>query len=425
MTSDTSMPASTPFDVEHIRQDFPALDQDIRGHRLVYLDNAASTHKPKAVLDTLAHFYGDDYANVHRGVHTLSQRATDAYEAARERCRRLLGATDEREIVYTRGTTDGINLVARSFVAPRLEPGDEILISAGEHHANIVPWQMIAGPAGARVVVAPIDEQGVIDLDALRDLFSPRTKIFAIQHVSNALGTIHPVAEMAAMARNAGVPILVDGAQAAPHLALDVEALGVDFYAFSGHKLFGPTGIGVLWGRYEHLESMPPVMGGGDMIETVSFKGTTYTTPPVRFEGGTPHIAGAIGLAAAIDYLDTLDMDAIEAHERALLESATEKVGAVPGVRLLGTAADKVPVLSFLVDGAHAHDVGTILDHSGIAIRVGHHCAQPLMKHLGVVATARASFAFYNTLEEIDALVAGLTTVSEIFGRGPSGVDHE
>lgn len=406
---------SLPFYVERIRRDFPALAQTVHGKPLAYLDNAASAQKPQAVIDAITSAYSHNYSNVHRGVHTLSQRATEAYEGAREIARRFMGAARADEIVFVRGTTEGINLVARSFVRPRLSPGDEVLISTMEHHSNIVPWQIVCSEAGARLRVAPITESGEIDLDAFCDLLSERTRMVALVHVSNALGTINPARKIVELARRRGIPTLFDGAQAAPHLELDIAALGCDFYTLSGHKLFGPTGIGVLYGRSEHLATMVPYQGGGEMIRSVTFEATEYNDPPNKFEAGTPHIVGAIGLGAAMSYVEETGLDAIAAHEHDLLSHATDRLSQIPQVRLIGTAVDKAAVISFLVDGIHAHDVGTILDHQGVAVRVGHHCAQPLMDHYGVAATARASFAFYNTRQEVDMLVDGVQHILEFF----------
>ncbi|ROR32596.1 cysteine desulfurase [Inmirania thermothiophila] len=404
------------LDVERVRRDFPVLHQEVHGRPLVYLDNAATAQKPRAVIEAVDRFYRRDNANVHRGVHTLSQRATAAYEGARETVRRFLNAADPREIVFVRGATEGINLVAQSFVRPRLRPGDEILVTEMEHHANIVPWQMVCEATGARLRVVPIDERGALDLEAFHRLLGERTRFLAVVHVSNALGTINPVAEMVAAARARGIPTLVDGAQAVPHMAVDVQALGCDFYAFSGHKVFGPTGIGALYGRLEVLESMPPWQGGGDMIRVVTFERTEYHDVPHRFEAGTPHIAGAVGLAAAIEYLEGIGMERITAWEQTLLRHATARLAEVPGLRIIGTAPEKAAVISFVVEGIHAHDLGTILDHEGVAVRAGHHCTMPVMDHFGVPATARASFAFYNTLEEADRLVAALHRARELFG---------
>jgi cysteine desulfurase/selenocysteine lyase len=418
-TAARSVEAPTPgvLDVERIRRDFPALAQEVNGHPLAYLDNAASAQKPRSVIERVADAYTHDYSNVHRGVHTLSQRATDAYEAAREKARRFLGAAAPEEVVFVRGATEGINLVAQSFLRPRLEPGDEIVLSAMEHHSNIVPWQLVCAKTGARLRVAPIDGRGELDLAAYEALLGERTRMVAMVHVSNALGTVVPVREVVELARRRGIPTLLDGAQAAPHGPVDVGELGCDFYAISGHKLFGPTGIGALYGRRELLADMEPYQGGGEMIRSVSFEHTDFEDPPHRFEAGTPHIVGAIGLGAAIDYVTAVGAEAIAAHERDLLSYATERLTAIPGIRLIGTARHKVSVLSFVVEGVHAHDVGTILDQEGVAVRVGHHCAQPVMEHFGVPATVRASFAFYNTREEVDRLAAGLGTVTEIFSR--------
>ncbi len=419
-----SIEAETPihrrpsvFDVTCVRLDFPALQQIIHKEPLAYLDNAASAQKPTTVIDALSAAYTFNYSNVHRGVHTLSQRATDAYEGAREIAQRFLGASRAEEVVFVRGTTEGINLVAQSFVRPRIEAGDEILISELEHHSNIVPWQMVCQQTGARLRVVPITDRGEVDLDVYADSLSQRTAIVAVSHVSNSLGTINPVRKMVELAKQHGIPTLIDGAQAAPHLSLDVGNLGCDFYTVSGHKLFGPTGIGVLYGRLDRLEEMEPYQGGGEMIRSVTFESTEYNSPPHKFEAGTPHIAGAIGLAAAMAYVEGLGLDAIEAYEKKLLKYVTRRLEELPEVRLIGTADEKAAVVSFLVDGVHAHDVGTILDQKGIAVRVGHHCAQPVMDRFGVPATARASFAFYNTIQEADRLVDGIEYVLEVFGR--------
>lgn len=403
------------YDVARVRADFPALEQLVHGHPLVYLDNAATTQKPRAVVEALVNFYTRDCANVHRGVHELSQRATEAYETARRAVARFLNAAP-REIVFTRGTTEAINLVAQSFARGILRENDEILITELEHHSNIVPWQLLAEQTRARLVVAPINDRGEILLEEFERLLGPRTRIIAVAHVSNALGTVNPVEEICRMARERGIPVLVDGAQAAPHLAVDVRALGCDFYAFSGHKLYGPTGIGVLYGRAELLECMPPYQGGGDMIHSVSFERTLYADPPYRFEAGTPHIAGAIGLSAAIEYLSKLGLEEVGRHERQLLEAAMAALGEIPGVRLVGTARHKAGVVSFVLDGIHPHDVATVLDHEGIAVRAGHHCAQPLMERLGLPATTRASFALYNTLEEVEALARAVRRAQQLFG---------
>jgi cysteine desulfurase/selenocysteine lyase len=404
------------WDVERIRKDFPILSQEVHGRPLVYLDNAATTQKPHAVIEALERYYAADNANVHRGVHLLSERATQAYEAARRRIRRFLNAAEDREIVFVRGTTEAINLVAQTYGRRMVGPGNEILITALEHHSNIVPWQMLCEEKGAALRVAPIDDAGEVDLDAYERLLGPRTRLVAIAHVSNALGTVLPVGRMIEAAHRQGVPVLVDGAQAVAHMPVDVQALGCDFYAFSGHKIYGPTGIGVLYGKAALLEAMPPFQGGGDMIKAVTFEKTVYNDLPYKFEAGTPDIAGAIGLGAALEYLDGLGRDRAAAYEHDLLAYGTERLSAIPGVRLIGTAREKASVLSFVVEGAHAHDVGTILDREGIAVRTGHHCAMPVMTRFGLAATTRASVALYNTREELDALCAGLGKVREIFG---------
>jgi cysteine desulfurase / selenocysteine lyase len=404
------------LDVQRVRADFPILHQEVRGRPLVYLDSAASSQKPRAVLEALRHYYEYDNANVHRGVHALSERATNAYEGARERIKRFLNARSEKEIIFVRGTTEAINLVAQTFGRKHVGAGDEVLITGLEHHANIVPWQMLCDQVGARLKVLPVDERGELELDKLDSLLTERTRLFAFSHVSNALGTINPARELVERAHARGVPVLVDGAQALPHFPVDVQALGCDFYVFSGHKIFAPTGIGVLYGRQELLESMPPWQGGGDMILSVTFEKTVYNRLPYRFEAGTPDIAGAIGLAAALDYLEQVGWEAIEAYDRELLDYATEALQKVPGLRLIGTARNKVGVLSFVLEDIHPHDIGTILDREGVAIRTGHHCAQPLMQRFKVAATARASLAFYNTREDVDALVRALHKVREVFG---------
>jgi cysteine desulfurase/selenocysteine lyase len=403
------------FDVTAVRDDFPILRSRVHGKPLVYLDNAATTQKPKAVIDRLVRYYATQNANVHRGVHLLSERATDEYEAARERLRRFLNAADHKEIVFVRGTTEAINLVARSYGRSRIGRGDEVVITAMEHHSNIVPWQMLCEETGARLQVAPISDAGELLLDRYEALLSDRTKIVAVVHVSNALGTVNPVAEMIRLAHRRGIPALIDGAQAVAHVPVDVRALDCDFYAFSGHKIFGPTGIGVLYGKASLLEAMPPYQGGGDMIRSVTFERTHYNDPPYKFEAGTPNIAGAIGLATAIEYVDALGLDRIAAYERELTAYATDALSRIAGLRLTGTAADKAGILSFVLDHVHPHDIGTILDREGVAIRTGHHCCQPLMDRLGVPATARASLALYNTRAEIDALGAALQKVSEVF----------
>jgi cysteine desulfurase/selenocysteine lyase len=404
------------LDADRLRADFPILAQEIHGKPLVYLDNGASTQKPNAVIDALGDFYARDYANIHRGVHTLSERATAAFEGARERVRRFLNAADRHEIVFTRGTTEAINLVAASFGGQRIGAGDEIILTGMEHHSNIVPWQLLAERVGAVIRVVPLHDDGSLDLDSYAALFGPRTRLVAVVHVSNALGTVNPVAGMIATAHAHGVPVLVDGAQAVAHARVDVQALDCDFYAFSAHKIYGPSGIGALYARRELLEAMPPWQGGGDMIRTVSFEGSTWADPPYRFEAGTPHIAGAVGLAAALDYVDGVGLDAIAAHEHDLLVYGTAALEQIPGLRLIGTAADKAAILSFVIDGVHAHDIGTVLDFDGVAVRAGHHCAMPVMTRYGVPATARASLGLYNTRADLDALVRGLHRVTEMFG---------
>jgi cysteine desulfurase/selenocysteine lyase len=403
------------FDVEQIRKDFPALAQAVHGKPLVYLDSAATSQKPQVVIDTLRQYYEADNANIHRGVHALSQRATDAYEAARGRVQRFLNAAETREIVFVRGTTEAINLVASSYGRAHVAAGDEILISGMEHHSNIVPWQMLRDDRGAVLSVIPLTDAGELDLDAYERLLGPRTRLVAVPHVSNALGTINPVKAMVERAHGKGIPVLVDGAQAAPHLPVDVQDLGCDFYAFSGHKAFGPTGTGVLYGRAEWLERLPPYQGGGDMIRSVTFDRTTYNTLPYKFEAGTPHIAGVIGLGAALDYLEGVGRDRIAAYEHELTAYGTAALTAVPGLRLIGTARQKAGVLSFVLDGIHAHDVGTVLDQEGIAVRAGHHCAMPVMQRFGVPATVRASLALYNTRDDLDTLVAALGQVRTLF----------
>jgi cysteine desulfurase/selenocysteine lyase len=403
------------FDVGRIREDFPILGQSVHGRPLVYLDNAATTQKPRVVIDRLRSYYCEENANVHRGVHLLSERATRAFEDARETLRRFINARSTREIIFTRNATEGINLVARSFGRPRIASGDEVLISAMEHHSNIVPWQMLCEEQGAALRVIPITDAGVLRLDEFARLLGPKTRLLSIVHVSNVLGTVNPVQEMIALAHNHGVPVVVDGAQAVQHLAVDVSALDADFYVFTGHKLFGPTGIGVLYGKEHLLDEMPPYQGGGDMISSVTFEKTTYNVLPYKFEAGTPNIAGAIGLAAAADYVTSIGIDRIAAYERDLLAYGADALEAVPGLTLVGTAPEKASVLSFVMDGVHPHDVGTVVDQEGVAIRTGHHCAQPLMHRLGIPATARASLALYNTRDELDALVASLRKVSDIF----------
>ena len=402
------------LDVERLRKDFPILKRKVGGKPLVYLDNAATTQKPRAVIEAIRRYYTTSNANVHRGVHALSDRATRGYEEARARAARFLNARADREIVFVRGATEAINLVAQSFARPLLRRGDEVLITVMEHHSNIVPWQMVCAHTGATLKVVPVNGAGELDLAAYGEHLSPSTRLVAVTHVSNALGTVNPVREMIRMAHEKNIPVLVDGAQAAPHMKVDVRDLGCDFYAFSGHKVYGPTGIGVLYGKREHLEAMPPYQGGGDMILRVTFEKTTYNEIPYKFEAGTPDIAGAIGLCAALGYLEGIGQDAVAAHEQELLEYATEMVGKVPGVRLVGTAREKAGILSFVLEGVHPHDLGTVLDHEGVAIRSGHHCAMPLMDALGLPATARASFGMYNTRAEVDALVEGIWKAREV-----------
>jgi cysteine desulfurase/selenocysteine lyase len=403
------------WDVERVRRDFPALHQQVHGQPLIYLDNAATSQKPQVVIDALTAYYSRENSNVHRGVHLLSEKATQAYETGRAGVQRFLNAADTREIVFVRGATEGINLVAASYGRTWVGAGDEIIISAIEHHSNIVPWQILCEEKGAVLRVIPVNDDGELLLDEYARLLGARTKLVAVGHISNALGTINPIEQMIEMAHRQGVPVLIDGAQAAPHLRVDVRALDCDFYVFSGHKTLGPTGIGVLYGKAEWLERMPPYQGGGDMIASVTFEKTTYNALPYKFEAGTPHIAGVIGLGVALDYLSGLGLDRVVAYERELLAYGTAALHAVPDVRIIGTARKKASVLSFVVDGVHAHDVGTILDHAGVAVRAGHHCAMPVMQRFGVPATVRASLAFYNTREELDALVVGLHDVRRIF----------
>ncbi len=404
------------FDVERLRAEFPILAERMHGRRLAFLDSAASAQKPRPVLDAMTAFYERDYANIHRGVYALSERATAAFESVRERVRAFLRAPEAREVVFVRGTTEAINLVANTFGRAHVGEGDEVLVTHLEHHSNIVPWQMLCEEKRARLRVVPVDDRGDLRLDALEELLGPRARILALTHVSNALGSVNPVREIVRMAHARGVPVLVDGAQAVPHLRVDVQELGCDFYAFSGHKLFGPTGSGVLWGRAEHLEAMPPWQGGGDMILSVSFEKTLYREIPYRFEAGTPDIAAVVGLGAALDWLDGIDLEAVGAHERELVDRATTGLSEIPGLRLIGTPRERAGVVSFVLDDAHPHDVGTILDHEGVAVRTGHHCAQPLMERFGVPATVRASFALYNDREDVDALLAGLARVREVLG---------
>ena len=405
----------TEFDLLAVRRDFPALHQKVHGKSLVYLDNAATTQKPKAVIDALNQFYKFDCSNVHRAVHALSDRATKAYEAGRTAVKKFVNARSEREIVFVRGATEGINLVMNSYCRPRMVPGAEILISALEHHSNIVPWQLLSEQTGSGLVVAPISDAGEVILEEFERRLHPNTLLVAIAHVSNALGTVVPVREIIRMAHAREVPVIVDGAQAIPHIRVDVQELDCDFYVFSGHKVFGPTGIGVLYGREQLLERMPPYQGGGEMIRSVTFEKTTYNELPYKFEAGTPHIAGAIGLGAALEYVTHIGMDRAAAHERELLAYGTQLLSEIPGLRLIGTAGEKVGVLSFVLDGIHPHDAGTVLDRDGIAVRTGHHCAQPVMDRFGVPATTRASLALYNSKAEIDALASGIRRVQKLF----------
>ena len=413
MTEETNKAA---FNVEAIRQDFPIFEQTMRGKPLVFLDSAASAQKPQAVIDRMASFYRDEYASIHRGVYQLSEVATFEFEKARGKLARFINAANPREIIITRNATESINLVAQTWGRKHLKRDDEILITEMEHHANIVPWQMLCEETGSKLVVVPLEEDGSLEEGAFEALLSERTKLVALSHVSNALGTINPIREMIAAAHAQGAPVLIDGAQAAPHLAIDVQELDCDFYAVSGHKVFGPSGVGFLYGKLDLLDAMPPYQGGGSMIHTVSFAKTTYAEVPARFEAGTPDIAGVIGLGVAVDYLTHVGMDAIAAWEHELLLYATEKLSAIDAVRIIGTAPDKAAVISFLIEGAHPHDIGSILDQHGVAIRAGHHCAQPVMERYGVPATARASFAFYNTKRDIDVLEQGIHSVLELFG---------
>ncbi len=408
--------AGKSLDVDRIRRDFPILGRRVNGKKLVYLDNAATTQKPGAVIRAITRYYEQENANIHRGVHALSVLATEAHENARASVRQFLHAAYTREIIFVRGATEAINLVAQTYGRQHVGAGDEVLITAMEHHSNIVPWQILCEEKQAHLKVAPIDDRGELLMDEFEKLLGPRTKIVAVTAVSNALGTVNPVARLIERSHAAGVPVLVDGAQSAPHLAVDVQALDCDFYAFSGHKVYGPTGIGVLYGKAALLEAMPPYQGGGEMIHSVTFEKTTYAEIPFKFEAGTPNIAGAIGLRAALEYVKGLGLGAVAAHEHALLAYATETLTAIPGLRVIGTAREKAAVLSFVLDGIHPHDIGTVLDQEGIAIRTGHHCAQPVMDRYGIPATARASFAVYNTIQEVDALAAGIRKVQEVLG---------
>ena len=423
MTTTANLPSETRefssigqgFDVDRIRRDFPILAREVHGKKLVYLDNAATSQKPQAVLDAISRYYQQENANVHRGVHFLSELATAGHEHARKLAQEFINAPKVSEVIFVRGTTEGINLVSQTYGRAHVNAGDEVLITAMEHHSNIVPWQILCEEKKAKLRVAPINDDGELILDEFEKLLGPRTRIVAVAHVSNALGTVNPVAEIVEMAHRSNIPVLVDGAQAVPHMKVDVQALGCDFFAFSSHKMFGPLGMGVLYGRTALLEAMPPYQGGGDMISSVTFEKTTYNKLPFKFEAGTPNVEGAIALGAAIEYLNSIGMDAIAEYEHELLEYATEKISAIPGVKLIGTAKERAGVLSFIIEGVHPHDIGTILDQEGIAIRTGHHCAQPIMQRFGIPATARASFAFYNTREEVDALAAGILRVKEVF----------
>jgi cysteine desulfurase/selenocysteine lyase len=411
-----SRPSSAvAIDLAAVRRDFPILSRQVHGKPLVYLDNAASSQKPRSVIEAERSLYEVYYANVHRGVHSLSMESTDAYEAGRVKAQKFLNAASTREIVFTRGTTEAINLVAATFGRAQVKAGDEILVSGLEHHSNIVPWQMLCEDKGARLRSVPINDDGEVILEELERLLTPRTRLLGMAHVSNALGTINPVTQIIEMAHARGVPVLLDGAQAAPHVAVDVQSLGCDFYAFSGHKIYGPSGIGVLYGKAALLEEMPPYQGGGDMILSVSFEKTTYNELPYKFEAGTPNIAGVVGLGAALDWVTGIGLDRIAAHEHALLEYGTRRLLEIPGLRIIGTAREKAAVLSFVMDGVHPHDMGTVLDYEGVAVRTGHHCAQPVMERFGVPATTRASLAVYNTKSEIDVLVAGIEKAREMF----------
>ena len=408
--------SSESFDVQRVRRDFPALHQDVHGKSLVYLDSAATSLKPQSVIDAVSDVYARDCANIHRAVHLLSQRATARYEEAREKVRAFVNAASQSEVVFTRGTTEAINLVAQSWGRTYLREGDEVLVTELEHHSNIVPWQIVCQQTGAKLVVVPMTDRGEVRREAFEQQLSDRTRLVALAHVSNALGTVLPVSELIELAHERGALVLLDGAQAVSHVDVDMQALDCDFYAFSGHKLYGPTGIGALYGKERLLEGMPPYQGGGDMIRSVTFEETIYNDLPYKFEAGTPNIAGAIGLGAAIDYFVSFNAEAVHAHENAVLRYATDVLGSVSGLRLIGTAPDKVAVLSFLMEAAHPHDVGTIVDSEGVAIRTGHHCAQPVMEHFGIAATARASLGMYNTTDDVDALVVALRKVQELFG---------
>ncbi len=404
-----------PFNVEQVRSDFPVLNREVHGKPLVYFDTAASAQRPVAVIEAIDDFYRRHNANVHRGVHSLSQEATDLYEGGRKKLADFINAASDREIVFTRGTTEAINLVAQSFLRPVLNPGDEILVSHMEHHANIVPWQMLCQQTGAVLKVIPINQRGELEIESLPDLLTERVKLVGLVHISNALGTVNPVAEVCRMAKKSGIPVLIDGAQAMPHTPVDVQALGCDFYCLSGHKMYGPTGIGALWAREATLEAMPPWQGGGEMIRRVTFEDTTWNDVPAKFEAGTPHIAGAIGLGAAVDYLSSFDPAEIAVHENTVLEYASQRLQEIEGLRIIGTAHHKAGVISFTLKDVHPHDLGTVIDHYGIALRTGHHCAMPVMQFFGVPATARVSFGLYNTVSEVDALIEALLSAREMF----------
>lgn len=404
------------LDVARIREDFPILKQQVHGKPLVYLDNAATSQKPRAVIDAINRYYTTENSNIHRGIHFLSELATADYEESRAKVQRFLNASDIREIIFVRGTTEGINLVAQSYGRRFAKAGDEILISAMEHHSNIVPWQILCEQVGARLRVVPMNHDGELLLEEYEGLLSEKTKLVSVAHVSNALGTVNPVKRLVEMAHRRNIPVLLDGAQAVPHMKVDVRELDCDFYAFSGHKLFGPTGIGILYGKAKHLEAMPPYQGGGDMISLVTFEKTHYNVLPYKFEAGTPHMAGGIGLGAAVDYLEGIGLESVAAYEQELLAYATDALSTIKGLRIIGTAKEKASVLSFVLDGIHPHDIGTVLDQEGVAIRAGHHCAMPVMQRFGVPATARASFAFYNTKEEVDVLVRAVHKVIKVFG---------
>ena len=407
--------ADTVVDIELCRADFPALSQDINGHPIAFLDSAASSQQPATVIHTIAEYQSHDHANVHRGVYTLSHRATEAYESARDRIATFINAASRREVIFTSGTTEAINLVAQSFCRPTLKAGDRILITHLEHHSNIVPWQLVCEQTGAELLIAPINQRGEVELQTLESLLDDNVRMLALAHVSNALGTVLPISEIIAKAHSHDIPVLIDGAQAVPHLPVDVQSLDCDFYAFSAHKMFGPTGMGILYGKEAHLEAMPPYQGGGDMILEVTFEGTTYNDLPYKFEAGTPNISGAVGFGAAVDYLSSLGMDRVSSYENELLGYLTEQLSTVEGIRLFGTAEHKASVQSFLLDDIHSHDLGTILDHDGVAVRTGHHCAMPVMDFYGIPGTARASLALYNNKDDIDALIEGLGKAKEIF----------